>query len=182
MNLLLSIAQIYLPAFIKKKKLLELFELTAEAFQSDLPDIKNLSYEKCLQAYAQFSKTKADEVIKHANNTGAVKNRLYQNAFQMGKKLRKDFHIKTQADVICLSKILYQILKIDFTGNSSGEVIIKHCFFSQFYSPDVCELISSLDEGVAAGLSAGGRLVFKQRITEGKNCCLATLNIKEKIS
>ncbi len=181
MNLLLTIARIYLPAFIKKKKVQELFELTAEAFQSDLPAIKNLSYSDCLKAYAHFSKTKAEEVIKHHYNTEAVKNRLYRNAYQMGEKLRKDFRIKTQADVFRLSKILYKILKIEFTGNASGEVIIKRCFFSQFYTADVCGIISSLDEGVAAGLSAGGRLVFKERITEGKNCCQATFSMKDML-
>jgi len=182
MNLLLSIARIYVPAFIKKKKVQELFELTADAFQSDLPAIKKLSYDDCLKAYAYFSKTKAEEVIKLHKNTETVKKRLYRNAYQMGEKLRNDFHVKTQADVIHLSKILYKILKIDFTGNAFGEVIIKRCFFSPFYTPDVCGLISSLDEGVAAGLSAGGRLVFKERITEGKNCCQATFYMKDNLS
>jgi len=179
MNLLLNIARIYLPAFIKKKKLQELFELTAEAFQSDLPSIKKLSYDECLKVYAHFSKTKAEEAIKLHSNIEAVKKRLYQNAYQMGEKLRKDFRIKTQADVILLSKILYKILRIEFAGNSSGEVIIKRCFFSQFYTLQVCGIISSLDEGVAAGLSAGGRLVFNERITEGKSCCRATFYMKE---
>ena len=179
MNLLLITARFYLPAFIKKKKVKELLELTAESFQSDLPDIKNLSYNDCLIAYAQFSKTKAEEVTKFDNNAEAVKKRLYLNAFQMGEKLRKDFRIKTQADVIRLSKILYKILKIDFNGNLSGEVIIKRCFFSQFYTPEVCGIISSIDEGLAAGLSAGGRLVFKNRITEGRNCCHATLKMED---
>jgi len=179
MNLLLSIARIYLPAFIKKKKVQELFELTAEAFQSDMPAIKNLSYDDCLKAYAQFSKTKAEEVIKFHNDTEAVKKRLYQNAYRLGEKLRKDFRIKTQAEVILLSKILYKILKIDFAGNASGEIIIRRCFFSQFYSPEICGIISSLDEGVAAALSAGGRLVFEKRITEGNNCCQATFYMKD---
>ena len=49
MNLLLSMAQIYLPTFIKKKKLHELIVLTADGFQSDMPKIKNLSYDDCLK-------------------------------------------------------------------------------------------------------------------------------------
>ena len=181
MNLLLSIARIYLPVFIKRKKILELFELTAEAFQSDLPNIKTLSYDDCLKSYAHFSKIKAEEVIQLHNDmeTDAVKNRLYHNAYRMGEKLRQDFRIKTKTDVIRLSKILYKTLRIEFTGNSSGEVIIKRCFFSQFYTPDVCGIISSLDEGMAAGLSAGGRLIFKERITEGKNCCRASFYLKD---
>lgn len=182
MNLLLNIARIYVPAFIKKKKLQELFELTAEAFQSDLPPLKKLSYDACLNAYAQFSKAKAEEAITLHRNIEALKERLYRSAYQMGEKLRQDFHVKSHADVILLSKILYRTLRIEFTGNSAGEVIIKRCFFSQFYTPQVCGIISSLDEGVAAGLSAGGKLVFNERITEGSSCCRATFYMKENLA
>jgi hypothetical protein len=181
-NLLLHITRIYLPAFIKKKKIQELFALTADAFQSDLPSVKDLSYNDCLKAYAHFSKTKAEELIKGHYNTEGVKKRLYLNALQMGEKLRNDFRIKTQTEVIRASEILYKILRINFTGNSSGEVIIKKCFFSQFYTPQICRIISELDKGLAAGLSAGGRLVFNERITEGQNCCRATFYIKGIIS
>ncbi len=179
MNLLLNIARIYVPGFIKKEKLQELFELTAAAFQSDVPSIKMLSYDDCLTAYAHFSQTKAEEAIEQHHHIDAVKERLYRNAYQMGEKLRHDFRIENQAEVILLSKILYNILKIEFAGNASGEVTITRCFFSQFYSPEICEIISSLDEGVAAGLSAGGKLVFHERITEGKPCCRATFCMKE---
>lgn len=179
MSLLLSIARMWVPTFIKKKKLQELFELTADAFQVDLPDLKNLSYEDCLKTYARFTQMNAEEVTRLDIHTKAVKDRLYRNAFQMGEKLRKDFHIKTQTDAMILSTILYNILKIDFTGNTSGEVIIKRCFFSEFYTLETCRLISALDKGVAAGLSAGGKLVFKTRITEGNNSCLATFYEKD---
>ena len=182
MNLRLTIAGLYIPEFIKKKKLLELFELTADAFESDMPAIKNLSYSACLKAYADFSKTKAEEIIEEHADMDAVKGKLYRNAYQMGEKLRQDFHIKTKKEVLRLSSVLYRILRIEFIGSASGEVVIKRCFFSQFYSPDVCALISALDEGVAAGLSGGGRLEFKERITEGKNCCRAIFTMKERIS
>jgi len=182
MNTLLAVAQIYIPNFIKKKKLIELFQLTADSFQSDMPIIKNLSYDECLKAYANFSKTKAKEIINSKANIDVVKNRLYQNAHQLGKKLRKDFRIKTYSDVILCCKIIYKILKIDFTGKLNGNVNIKYCFFSQFYTPDVCEIISSLDNGLAAGLSDGGELVFKERITEGAKCCSANFSFEAKRS
>ncbi|MCU0643908.1 MAG: L-2-amino-thiazoline-4-carboxylic acid hydrolase [bacterium] len=179
MNLLAIIAQFYLPTFIKKKRLQELFELTANGFQSDMPGIKGISYNECLNMYAKFSKAKAEEVIELPSKAEEVKKRLYQNAYQMGEKLRRDFRVKTQSDVIRLSKILYKILKIEFTRKASGKIIIKCCFFSKFYSPEICGIISSLDEGVAAGLSAGGRLVFEKRITEGNDCCQATFCMKD---
>ncbi len=72
-----------------------------------------------------------------------------------------------------MGRILYRALKIDFRGISSGEIEISRCYFSQFYSPQICELISSLDEGILAGLAGDGRLTFSQRITEGRDCCKA---------
>jgi hypothetical protein len=81
-----------------------------------------------------------------------------------------------------MSSILYQILGIDFEGDTSGEVTIKKCFFSDYYSQQVCQIISSLDEGVAAGLSGGGNLSFSGRITEGKDCCRARLAMPEEKS
>jgi repressor of nif and glnA expression len=118
-------------------------------------------------------------VLRHPGITEAVKRKLYRNACQLGEKLRKEYHIGTRADVIRLSRILYRILGIGFTESAEGEVVINRCFFSQFYTPEVCAVISALDEGLAAGLSAGGRLVFKERITEGKNCCRATFCMKD---
>jgi hypothetical protein len=179
MNLPLTIARIYIPALIKKKKLLELFELTAQAFDSGMPALANFSYKQCLKAYAEFSKIKAEEALKRPDNVEAVKKKLYHNAFRMGKKLRKDFRIRSNAEVIRLSKILYKILGIEFSGKTSGEVIIRRCFFSELYTADVCRLISALDEGVAAGLSGGGVLSFKERITDGKNCCRAEFSMKD---
>jgi hypothetical protein len=182
MNLRLTIAGLYIPAFIKKRKLRDLFDLTATAFDSDMPVINKLSYADCLKAYAWFSKTKAEEVIRGHKDIKEIKTRLYHSACQLGEKLRKDFHIATRADVLRLSKILYRVLGIEFAGNSNGEVIIRRCFFSQLYSPEVCALISALDEGLAAGLSGGGRLVFRERISEGNSCCRATFKMQDVLA
>ncbi len=181
MNLLLGIANIYIPDFIKKKKLLELFTLTADAFQSDMPNMRGVSYCDCLNAYAEFSKTNAERTLENQNKIKTVKNRLYQNARKMGKKLRKEFHVKTNSEVIQLSTILYKVIDIEYSGSVSGKVMIKRCFFSQFYTPAICDIISALDAGVADGLSNGGNFTFSERITEGKTCCLATFEIQDQI-
>jgi hypothetical protein len=81
-----------------------------------------------------------------------------------------------------MSRTLYGILGIDFKGNPQGDVVIRRCFFSRFYSPQICEVISSLDEGVAFGLSAGGTFSFNQRITDGKTCCTAQIRFEENRS
>jgi len=177
MNLVLNLARLYVPTFLKKQKLEELFRLTAEAFGCEPPPIRELGYDECLQAYALFSRRKAEEALQQPEGIESLKERLYRNAFRIGEALRKDLGVRTRSDVILASRVLYRILKIECTESHSGEVTIGKCFFSRYYTSPVCRILSSLDEGVAAGLSGGGRLVFHERITEGNPCCKAELTL-----
>ncbi len=169
--MLQKIMQLYIPAFIKKKKLKELFRLTADAFQSELPELRGFSFAECLSEYALFTKEQAEGCLKSGSLQEEIKLRLYQNSYLLGRNLRKCLHIKTWEEAAAALKVIYKLIGIDFQYDRQGEIIIQQCFFSKYYSGEVCKLISSLDEGLAAGLSGGGRLCFKQRITEGDSCC-----------
>jgi hypothetical protein len=179
MNLLGKITCYYLPTAIKKRNLNQLIRLTARAFQSEPPDTNGKSYQECLQKFAYFTQKKASEIIVRKDNMPKVKKRLYRNAFLMGYNIRKLLGIHTQSEVMAISRRLYGFLNIDFQGDSSGQITIKKCFFSSYYSKEICQLISALDEGIVAGLSAGGKLSFNQRITEGKPCCQGQLIMPE---
>ena len=61
----------------------------------------------------------------------------------------------------------------DLQGDARGEVVINRCYFSRFFSSEVCRLMSAMDAGLFAGLSNGGVLTFSCRITEGQPCCRA---------
>lgn len=174
--MLLKIMQLYMPEFIKKKKLNELFRLTADAFQSELPELRGLSFAECLSKYALFTKEQAESYLQSGRPLEEVKHRLYQNSCIFGQNLRKSLHIITWEEAVTVLKAIYKLIGIDFQYDRQGEIIIKHCFFSKYYSGGVCKLISSLDEGLAAGLSSGGRLCFNQRITEGGSCCKGFLD------
>ena len=180
MNLRLSALKIYIPAFIKKKKLDELFRLTALAFGCETPERRGNSYRERLKSYAIFTKFEAEKCLREGGDLTEVKTGLFQNAYRMGREIRRNFRLRSPGEVMEMSRILYRFLGIDFEGKAGGDVTIKSCFFSHYYSPQVCRLISSLDEGLAAGLSDGGRLDFSQRITEDKDCCKARLVIPEK--
>ncbi|MHB1391541.1 MAG: hypothetical protein ACYCYE_00400 [Clostridia bacterium] len=168
--MLTKIMQLYIPEFIKKKKLKELFLLTADAFQSELPELGGLSFEECLLKYALFTKEQAESYLQCGHSIEEVKNRLHQNSYNYGQNLRKNLHIITWEEAVTALKVIYKLIRIDFQCDKHGEITIKQCFFSKYYSGAVCDLISSLDEGLAAGLS-GGRLCFSQRITEASSCC-----------
>ncbi|HYF83377.1 MAG TPA: hypothetical protein VEB00_10165 [Clostridia bacterium] len=173
--MLLKIMQLYIPGFIKRKKLNELFCLTGYAFQSEPSEITGLSFEECLLKYALFTKEQAESYLQSRGPIEEVKNRLYQNSYIFGQNLRKSLHIATWEEAITALKVIYKLIGIDFQCDRQGEIIIKQCYFSKYYSEGVCNLISSLDEGLAAGLS-GGRLCFYERITEGGSCCKGYLS------
>jgi hypothetical protein len=166
--------------FIKKQKIRELFQLTADAFQCEVPDLTGLSWQALLLKYALFTKEQAERTVQNNFDLDPIKNRLYKNAYKLGKRIRKSLNITASEEVMLVSRIIYSILAIDFEGDLQGNIMIRQCFFSKFYSSEVCQIISSLDEGLAAGL-ANGKLKFKQRITEGHSCCKAHLEIGKVI-
>jgi hypothetical protein len=180
MNWRLLALRIYIPPFIKRKKLDELFRLTAHAFGCETPRRKGQSYRELLESYAEFTKVEAEKCLENRKDLSEVKSRLFQGASRLGREIRRSFRLRSQAEIMEMSRILYRLLGIDFRGSPGGDVTIKSCFFSQYYSPEICRLISSLDEGLAEGLSDGGQLSFSQRITEDKDCCKARLIIPEK--
>jgi hypothetical protein len=173
MNLLLTISKLYMPANIRKRKLDTLFKATADAFQVEVPSTRGLSFNDSLKSYAQFTRELAVDSIKH-NKESIVKSRLYNNAYLIGQQLKKDFRIETP-EVMQMGSLIYKLLKIDFQGEPGGNIVIKRCFFSAYYSSQVCQLISYLDEGLMVGLAGDGKLKFSQRLTEGHECCRAYL-------
>lgn len=187
--MLTKIVRLYTPEFIKKKKMEELFRLTADAFQSEMPEFRGLSFSDSLLKYALFTKEQAERCLQEESLIEEVKYRLYNNSFAFGRNLRKRLHIMSWEKSVTALKSAYKFIGIDFQYGRQGETlndrddfiakqecfVIGQCFFSRYYSAEVCRLISSLDEGLAAGLTGGGILCFAQRITDGSSCCKGCL-------
>ena len=74
------------------------------------------------------------------------------------------------------ARIAYRMIGIDLRADEHGAVVVDRCSFAAWYSPRVCHLMSSLDAGLIAGLTQGGRLTFSERITEGRPRCLAGIS------
>ena len=179
-NILLKILPHNLPAFIRKEILAELFEVTADAFECPAPAHDHLSYDECLRTYALFTREQAAKALQAGRDIPAIKTRLYQNAYPLSAKLRKWFSVDTMGEVMKLGQILYRAIGVEIQGDTQGDVTVKRCYFSQFYSGPVCDLISALDDGVFSGLSGGGRLAFSERLTEGRECCRAKLQLRKE--
>lgn len=176
--MLLRILSLYLPTFIKKQKMRELFLLTSDAFLCGVPNLTGLSMQELLVEYALFTKGQAEKSIQQGYDLGPIQNRLYQNAYLLGKSIKKSLNIVNLTEALHVSRMIYRILSIDFHSDEQGNIFISQCFFSQYYSSEVCQIISSLDEGLIAGLS-DGKLQFYQRITEGNDCCKAHLEMRK---
>lgn len=201
MNLLGRAAQVYVPKPVRKLLLTRLFEGTAAALATAAPApasadtaarstgllapppvrpaslARGLSAEETLQAFRDFT---AHVVVEPAASP-AVSQRLFDMAYGYGKCVRRALRIASTDDAMAAARVFYGLLGIDFTGDARGEITVNRCFFSCVYTPEVCKLMSALDAGMLAGLSAGGKLVFSQRMTEGYPCCRARLSSAEPV-
>lgn len=169
----------YSPGLIKKAQLYFLFKITAEAFGCVKPDLWNITYDNALRAFARFTREQTEKTIQEGENYETIKKALYCKAFLLGAKIRRIFRLSNPDDVLAICRLFYKNIKIELEGNLPGEITIKSCYFSAFYSNSVCRFISALDEGIIAGLLGGGELRFEQRITEGSPCCRAFFENKE---
>ena len=179
MNIILRLLKWHFPTFLRKKKLVQLFDVTASAFGCETPPTREFTFEQCLHEYAVFTKTQAEGYLQDPSDIDGHKEKLFQGAYLLGQKFREQCGITTSQEVLLIMKIFYGLLGIELHSGWENEVIIKNCFFSRYYTPEICQAISALDEGLAAGLSDGGTLCFYQRITEGNKCCRAYFFLKE---
>ena len=92
---------------------------------------------------------------------------MWENAHALGASLRRLLGVRTRVEALRAARIAYRMIGIDLRADENGDVTVDRCGFAEWYSPQVCILMSSLDAGLIAGLTDGGRLAFSERITEG---------------
>ncbi len=172
MNLRLAAAKVYTPRRLRIRRLRELYELTAEAFDRPVPDIRRCRVSGLLDSYARFTLDAASAWVC-AGKPATVAERLREAGFKFGAGLGRELGVRSRSEVMEAARLLYRFIGIDFQGGADGRVVIGRCFFAGFYSPEACLLMSALDDGVVSGLAGGGSLVFTGRITQGGPVCEA---------
>ncbi|MDH4197115.1 MAG: hypothetical protein OEW05_06895 [Candidatus Aminicenantes bacterium] len=180
MNLRLALARIYVPRAKRRRKLVELFGVTARAFRVAPPSLEGLAWSEQLCRYGDYTRQLAEKTLREGADTEAVKARLFEEAFRLGRGLALELKIVSPGEALRAARILYRNLRIDLRGDDRGRIIIRTCYFSRFYSPEVCRLMSSLDSGILAGLAGGGALEFEECLTEGQSRCLARFHFRER--
>jgi hypothetical protein len=178
-RLRLRLAEIWIPPTWRRKALSDLAALTAGAFGAPPPFLDGLDWPARLEAYARFTSAEAERVLARPEELAVVRSRLRTRARDFGERLRRRLGASSRTDALRLARLLYGEIGIDFEGRPDGEVLIRACGFSRHYGGEVCALISALDEGVLAGLTGGGRLEFRERLTEGGAACRAVFHFEE---
>jgi hypothetical protein len=177
MNIKLFLSQFCLPASYRKRKTAELFKVTANAFGVKPAAVLSAeSPDALLERYAEFSKDQAQIILKNSKLVDGIKAGLFAGAHTMGVSLRNELNLKNDRDFHIATRVIYKALKIDLEFAENGEIVISKCFFSGFYSEEICSLISSLDSGLIAGLSGGLKMSFYQRITDRCSCCRGVIS------
>ena len=143
-----------------------LLNLTARAFHAPGKSVWRHAPAQALREYAEFT-------VRCTLCGDAKPENLYREAFDLGKRLRRLSGFTDAADVERLIFYLYRNLQISMSGRLPGEITVGKCYFSGFYAPEQCALMSCVDSGVISGLFGGGTLTFARRITEGHKTCAA---------
>ncbi len=169
----LAIAHALLRTGLRRREIKRLFALTATAFGRPLPALRARGANGLLAEYALFTREQARIALDGGADPRDVECRLFKAAFDLGSGYRSRMDVRSFGEALAIARLIYGGLGIDFRGNSDGEVEVRRCGFARYYSRRVCILISALDRGLMAGLSNGGTVSFRQRLTEGAPFCRA---------
>ena len=173
MSLRLRALELHLPRSMARSALRRLFAETAAAFGREAPDVHGLGDRELLDRFVGFSASCAERTP--ARDADLVSSRMWESAYAMGASLRRGLGVRSRSEEVRAARLAYRMIGIDLRADEHGSVVVRRCAFAERYSPAVCRVMSSLDAGLVAGLTRGGRLAFSERITEGMPRCLARI-------
>ena len=153
-----------------------LMNTTAAAFRTDpVPvPVRPGGAAKALDTYASFTKHCLENLhLTQPADRERLFERLFHYSLALGRKVRALTGLTDSCDLQRLVFLLYRCIGIRMNGQLPGTVTVAECFFSRFYTPAQCALMSGMDSGITAGICGSGKLRFHQRITQGCAVCRA---------
>ena len=150
-----------------------LMRQTANAFGVGAPKAAGQSNSELLRTYAQFTSKEVMRDIQHGDTLESLHQKLYEMAYYLGNQIRRWLKPKDEKERFVVITLLYHNIGIQMEGEAPGTICVRKCYISGFYTPEVCDLISAIDQGIFAGIYQGSKLTFHERITEGCDVCLA---------
>ncbi len=151
-----------------------LLHQTAKAFSVDAPKTKGFSAPELLESYARFTTEISEHAMQAGQNSPVLHQKLYNMAYQLGDSVHRWLRPKDEAECLKILITLYRNIGITISEENPGGFYVYSCYFSAFYTPKICSVISAIDAGIFAGIFKGGTLKFQERITDGHKKCKAT--------
>lgn len=159
------------PAAVRKRGLEILLRITAEAFRSPVPVTTGLSFDESLLEFGRFTRRESEKLMASGTDMDRVSDRLFRGGESLGNHIRRAVRVRSTEQAASAMNALYGAIGIEAAPAEPSGITVSRCFFSATYAAETCSVISALDDGVFSGLSGGGRLLFRSRITEGAPCC-----------
>jgi hypothetical protein len=176
-SLRLYVLERHLPGMLRQYAFSRVVCAAAGAFGLSAPNLRALATEDAVAAFARFTAEAAGGLVDMPLRRRAVREQLFVEARRLGKRLRFLLGVTSPEETVRALRLLYGAIGIELDGDArSGRLTVSHCAFSNWYTPQVCELMSALDAGIVDGVSGGAGLRFTERITEGAACCRAVLS------
>jgi hypothetical protein len=181
MSLRLWFLERHLPAPVRRQMLHQLVRTTADAFGGPVPALPDAAGTSFVPAFAQFTRTAAENLAAGSPKADEVRNRLYQGAREIGRSIRRRAGIRTPDEAVRALRLVYRAIGIDMhTDLATREVVVRRCEFSSHYTPAVCDFVSALDAGLFHGVTDRWSVAFDLRITGGSAVCRARLTEAER--
>jgi hypothetical protein len=178
-SLRLRALELYVPAWLSRAAIGRLFGATACAFGRSRDGVRRLDRATLLERYVAFTAECADETLQASVDVDVVSRRLWRNAYVLGRLVRRRLGVRTRDAALRAVRVAYRMIGIELRVDRSATLVVDRCPFAAAYSPRTCRLMSSMDAGLVAGLTDGGRLAFSERITEGRPRCRASITWTE---
>jgi len=180
MNLLLTLAEIWIPGRVRAAKVRELAARTAAGFGVAPPSLAGRRARPVLDGYARFTRECCDRAVAAGADLAAIRAKLRREAFLFGLSLAVTFKTRGPGQAARLVRLAYKTVGIDLRADRNGNIRVVRCFFKDRYGPETCALIASLDEGLMAGIWGEGRLEFSDRMTSGRDECRARFKFQDE--
>lgn len=162
------------PQILKKIIIIHLFKITAKIFGANVKIPRGLRYSEMLHLYANFTNAQAGK-IRSSKALKIIQKQLFQETKKIGSLLRIVLNIQTKQEAFRAIELMYKMIGVTMEIRNDGNFIVKRCFFSKYYVPSTCCLISYFDKGLIYGVTKGQRMRFHQKITDNLTCCRGTI-------
>ena len=181
MSLRLAILHRVFPKRMSLRILDELVRVTAEGFGIRTPHWVGGSFELRMAEYARFTAEQAGLLVDGGDEATieAVREGLRQGAMGLGSTMRRRLGLRRAEEAFDAFRLIYRQLGIDVTAGPFDEITVARCFFADYYTEPVCQVVVALDQGLVTGLFNGASLEFSERLTGGRPCCRALLRPSE---